>query len=267
MEIRKQKEIEHYDKSAGDWFKTNNGEAQEDVGGFSPVLLKSHKFLRKFLKNKCENKKILDYGCGNGIHSDWLAQYGEQVIGIDLSKNSLEIARKKIEKEGLNNKVKFLVMDCEKMDFPDNYFDIVFNGGTFSSLDLLKVFPEINRVLKPDGFLIGIETLGHNPFTNFKRKINKLTKKRTKWAVEHIFKIKDLKLAKKYFNKTESRFFHLISWIAFPFLNLPGGKILLGILETIDELLIFIFPFIKRYCFKIVFIFSQPKKIKEGEKK
>jgi len=113
--------------------------------------------------------------------------------------------------------------------------------------------------LKPEGFLIGIETLGHNPLTNLKRNFNKERGKRTKWATSHIFKIKDLRLAEEYFDKIETHFFHLVSWIAFPFLNLTGGKILLNLLEKIDYFLIFLFPFLKRYSFKIVFIFSEPR--------
>jgi len=251
MEERKQKEIEHYDSQL-------NVE-QGDFEGFNPILLGSHKFLRNFLRDKCQDKKILDYGCGNGINTVWLAKYKGEVVGIDLSEKSLDVAKERIKEQGLESMVKFLPIDCENMTFPDNYFDIIFDGGTFSSLDLNKAFPELKRVLKPHGFLIGIETLGHNPFTNFKRKINKLFGKRTKWASEHIFKMKDLKEAKKYFQKKETHFFHLISWIAFPFLKLPGGKILLRILEKIDSFFLFIFPFLKRYSFKIVFIFSQPK--------
>lgn len=252
MEVRKQKEIEYYDKQSG----CHEG----DFEGFAPILLESFRFLQDFLKDKCQGKKILDYGCGNGIHSVWLAQYGARVVGIDLSKNSLEVAKKRIRKQGLDNKVEFLLMDCENMNFPDNYFDIIFDGGTFSSLDIKKVFPELRRILKPGGFLIGIETFGHNPFTNFKRRINKLIGKRTKWAAEHIIKMNDLKEAERYFSKIEIHFFHPISWIAFPFLNMPGGKLLLKIFEKIDRLLLYI-PFLKRFAFKVVFVLSQNEKI------
>jgi len=148
-------------------------------------------------------------------------------------------------------------MDCEKMGFPDNYFDIIFDGGTFSSIDLDKAYLELERILKPQGFLLGIETFGHNPFTNLKRKINKLIGKRTGWAAEHIFKTKDLEEAKKYFNKIEVHYFHLISWLVFPFLNLPGGKAFLKLLEFIDGVLLKI-PFLRKYAFKVVFIFSCP---------
>lgn len=261
MEERKQKEIEYYDKKAEDFSKTPSEKGQRgNFEGFNPFILRSYEFLQNFLKNKCKNKKLLDYGCGNGIHSVWLAKYGAEVVGIDLSKYSLQIARERLEKEAGNSKAEFLLMDCENLDFSDNSFDIVFDGGTFSSLDLKKVYSETSRVLKPNGFLIGIETLGHNPLTNFKRKINKITGKRTEWAVNHIFQIHDLKQAEEYFNNIEAYFFHFISWFAFPFLNLPGGRILLKLLEKIDYFLISLFPFLRKYSFKIVFILSEPKK-------
>jgi len=257
MEERKNKEIEYYDKRAEESLREKKGQ-QVDFEGFSPNLLSSYNFLYQFVKKNCRGKKVLDYGCGNGIHSVFPARCGAEVVGIDLSKKSLEIAKEKIKREKIEDKVKFLLMDCEKIEFPENYFDIIFDGGTFSSIDLKKAYPELSRVLKPQGFLIGIETFGHNPFTNFKRKINKLLRKRTDWATEHIFKIKDLKEAEKYFNKVEVHCFHLISWLAFPFLNASAGKILLKILEVIERPLLNVF-FLKKYSFKIVFIFSEPR--------
>jgi len=254
MENRKKIEIEYYDKRAEERLekdKRKNGDFEE----FEPFLLSSFKFVYDFLKDKCANKKVLDYGCGDGVHSVWLAELGAELKAIDLSENSLQIAKERV---GTRN-AEFLKMDCEKMEFSDNSFDIIFDGGTFSSLDLNKVFPELARVLKPKGFLIGVETFGHNPFTNLKRKINKITKKRTGWAVSHIVKNKDLKMAKEYFGKVEVYYFHLISWIAFPFLKFFGVKSFLKLLEKIDKLLLYIFPFLKNYCFKIVFIMSEPK--------
>jgi len=191
MEKRKQKEIEYYDKEA----EQSSDEAKESGsrGGFNPFSLSSYNFLKEFLKNKCQGKQILDYGCGTGVHSVWLAEYGVKVTGIDLSTKSLVAAKERIKKTRRDDNIEFLIMDCEKMDFADNSFDIIFDGGTFSSIDLNKAYPELSRVLKPEGFLIGIETFGHNPFTNFKRRINKLMGKRTGWAAEHIFKTNDLK--------------------------------------------------------------------------
>jgi len=261
MELRKQKEIEYYDKKAQEWLESGSKKIEErDFEGFQSNLLSSLSFCYQWLAKNCQNKKVLDYGCGNGVHSIFPAKMGaKKVIGIDLSEKSLEIAKENTKREGLAERAEFILMDCEKMDFSDNSFDLIFDGGTFSSLDLKKALPELARVLKPEGYLLGIETFGHNPFTNLKRKINKITGKRTEWATGHIFQMKDLELVKNYFNKIETRFFHLISWVVFPFLGLPSGSLLLRLLEAIDKILLKI-PFLRKYAFKVVFIFSQPQK-------
>jgi len=261
MEDRKKTEIEYYDRRAEDWLRDDSGkEEKTDFEGFDPNVLSSYAFCYEFLKDKCKGQRVLDYGCGNGIHSIYPAKHGaKMVIGIDLSEASLKIARERAEEEGVSEKIEYVLMDCEKTEFPDNFFDIIFDGGTFSSLDLKKAFPELARVLKPDGFLIGIETFGHNPFTNFKRKINELTGKRTKWAASHIFKNNDLRDAKEYFDQVDAGFFHLVSWLAFPFLSWPGGVPFLKLLEIMDKMLVRA-PFLRKYSFKVVFVFSNPKK-------
>ncbi len=260
MELRKRKEIEYYDKKAEELLKENAKTGEGDFEGFNPAILSSFAFCYQWLRKNCRNKIILDYGCGNGVHSAFPVKNGAaKVVGIDLSEKSLEIAKEKAKKEGVEDKIEFIQMDCEKMDFPDDSFDIIFDGGTFSSIDLNRAFPELSRVLKPEGFLLGIETFGHNPFTNLKRKINRITGRRTGWAADHIMKTEDLENAKNYFGKTEIHYFHLISWLAFPFIGLPGGNLLLKLLEIKDGILLKI-PFLRKYAFKTVFIFSDPKK-------
>jgi len=259
MEERKQKEIEYYDKKAENVLKEQSEEMVfGDFEGFKPQDLSSFKFLYKLLGNYCNDKLILDYGCGNGVHSAFSLKAGaKKVIAIDLSEKSLEIARNRLRKEGLKEKIEFRKMDCENTEFPDSYFDLVLDAGTFSSLDSKKAFSEITRVLKKEGVLIGIETFGHNPLTNLKRK---LSQKRTAWAQSHIFKKSDIELAKDYFSNVQVYYFHLISWLAFPLLNLPGGKLILRLLEGVDRAL-FLLPFLRSFAFKVVFIFSNAKKI------
>jgi len=254
MEERKRKEIEHYDIQA------DNLSKKGDFEGFDPLSLSSFNFCYKLLEKNCQGKVVLDYGCGNGLHSIFPVKAGaKKLIGIDLSEKSLKIARERAKTEGVADKTEFLKMDCEKLEFPDNYFDIVLDGGTFSSLDLNRVFPELVRVLKPGGLVIGIETFGHNPIANLKRKINKATGRRTSWAESHILQQKDLATSKAYFNKTEVYYFHIVSFLLFPFLGLPGAKVLLKLFEKIDGFL-FSFPFLRKYAFKVVFIFNGPKK-------
>jgi len=248
MEERKKEEIKYYNKKADRSF-SQDVRSETDFEGFTPKALSSYSYCYHLANKYCVSKKVLDYGCGNGVHSSFLNKVSKELIGIDLSKNSLEIAKKRAGED-----VKFLVMDCEKMDFPNDSFDIVFDGGTFSSLDINKALPEIKRVLKPGGYLIGIETFGHNPIANLKRKINVKRGKRTVWAASHIIKNKDLRLMKELFTEEEVKFFHLISFIAIP---LIGTKLhfLLKFLEAIDRILLKV-SFFEKYSFKVVFAFK-----------
>ena len=256
----KLKEIAYYDHCAREQLaKHSHVQAGVDFEGFNPLVLKSFRFCYELVERYSRNKRILDYGCGNGIHAVFLAKIGREVVGVDLSKPSLELAHQRMKGTGLQKKTSFLVMDCEHMDFPKNSFDVAFDGGTMYALNLEKAFPEVARVLKPEGIFIGIETLGHNPFTNIKRKINYMRGKRTAWALEHIFQMRDIEKAQQYFERVEPYFFHLLSWVAFPFLFLPGGKILLWLFELIEQPLLRM-PWLKKYAFKVVLVCSIPKR-------
>ena len=244
-EERKQKEVEHYDKLAREWRKEHEKENEwkTDIENYDINLFLSYQFLKKLVKeNTKAGMKFLDYGCGHGMHTILPAKLSAEVYGIDLSEESLKIAQERAEKEGVADKIKFLKMDAEKLEFPDNYFDVVFDGGTFSSIDINKAYSEIGRVLKPGGKLIGIETFGHNPLANFKRWLNRITGKRTGWAASHIMKIKDLNSAREYFAETKSYYFHFLSMFIFPFRRLPGGSLLFRILDRIDSLILKILP-------------------------
>jgi len=257
MEKRKEKEIAHYDKLAEKWQNQHlNKNLQVDIEDYDVNIFSSYRFCKKWIKNNIKpGIKFLDYGCGHGMYSVLPAKLGAEVYAIDLSGESLKIAEQRIKKQKCGN-IKFIKMDCEFLKFPDNYFDLIWNSGTFSSLDIKRAFPELSRVLKPNGKLIGVETFGHNPLTNFKRWINKKRGIRTSWATEHIIKNKNLKFAKEYFNIEKIYYFHLLSMLAFPFRNISGGKTLFKFLDQIDHILLKIL-WLKRYAFKIVFIFSK----------
>ncbi len=64
-------------------------------------------------------------------------------------------------------------MACEHM-FDDNCFDLIFDFGTLSNLDQSIAANELERVLKPGGTFIFIETLGHHPIGNINRYIKML---------------------------------------------------------------------------------------------
>ena len=101
---------------------------------------------------------ILDVGTGTGIIALEVAKKlhnNGKVVGIDLSDGMLATANAKAESRGLTNKVDFLKMDAEKLQFPDNHFNAAL------SLYALRHFPnpsasveEILRVLKPGAHFV-----------------------------------------------------------------------------------------------------------------
>lgn len=80
------------------------------------------------------------------------------IIGIDISEGMLEIGRKKVAAQGLQNTIELLKGDSETISFPDRSFDAVtvaFGVRNFQNLE--KGLSEILRVLKPGGRLVVLE--------------------------------------------------------------------------------------------------------------
>ena len=188
-----------------------------------------------------------------------MAKSGSEVTGIDISDVSIEVAKERAIHEGVDKQTRFLVMNCEALEFDNDSFDIVFNSGTLAYLDLQKALFEIVRVLKPDGVFLGIDTLGHNPLLNLNRKIKRKRNLRSQWAVDHILRMNDLELVERYFGKAEFKFFNLATLAAVPFSKLPGFDFVLGLLKAMDAVLLKL-PFLKKGAFKVVFLCRQPNK-------
>ena len=99
-----------------------------------------------------DNIKILDVGCGTGDSLIYLYNKNQKLklFGIDISKNMLKIARKK-----LGNKAILKFSDVEKIQFENNFFDYVINTEAFHHFpNPNKAIKEMSRVLKKKGKLI-----------------------------------------------------------------------------------------------------------------
>lgn len=80
------------------------------------------------LANSCQidnNSRVVDIACGKGTSAVYLAQkYGCQVIGIDISEDSVAHAADLARRKGLESKVSFRVGNALNMPFMDNEFDV-----------------------------------------------------------------------------------------------------------------------------------------------
>ena len=201
---------------------------------------------------------ILDYGCGNGMRTRKFAQHGWQLCGIDISEESIRIARRNSAKEGLL--AEYYIMDGENMSFPDNKFDLIVDYGAFSSVDMKKAVPDLLRVLKPSGTIISIETLGHNPIFNMKRKLNVLHGIRTSWSANHIMKLSDWAKLKNNFTIYKIKFFGVTTVLIAPLIWCLPRRLqnnLITCCEKIDNHLLKS-AMIKPWAFKTVVQLSKP---------
>lgn len=263
MELHSHIESLHYDEKAT---KISNLKSYYDTLNSNynnGTFRESHKFWKLSVTNFLSQKKtgtILDYGCGTGIHSVSYADKNWFVYGIDISEKSIFAATELSEIFSKESYSQYMVMDCQKLDFSDNTFDVILDYGTFSSLDIKKALPEIIRVLKPDGVVFCIETFGHNPVTNLNRNLNVLRGKRTKWAQSHILKSIDWRWIQSLFHETSFFYFAVILPLASPLISLFPKIVKLHILTFFEKLDSFFVKVIKLWAFKTVVVLRNPKK-------
>ncbi len=100
--------------------------------------------------DQAQNLRVLEIGCGLGTDGAQFAKAGADYTGIDLTDAAVELAQKRFELFNLPGT--FRVADAERLDFPDNTFDLVYSHGVLHHTpDTAGAIKEVHRVLKPGG--------------------------------------------------------------------------------------------------------------------
>jgi 2-polyprenyl-3-methyl-5-hydroxy-6-metoxy-1,4-benzoquinol methylase len=129
----------------------------------------AHLSIYNFAKELVRHKVVLDAGCGSGYGTYYLATHGaKDVCGIDIGEEAISFARGNYRAQNL----KYMQMDCEKIDLNRQFFDVVFSSNMIEHLDNYRLFLNgVRRVLKRKGIFIlatpplyGSEPLEDNPF-------------------------------------------------------------------------------------------------------
>lgn len=115
--------------------------------------------------SKNPGEKILEIGFGTGATMVWMAQkfVGTVFYGVDVSGQMLKKAQSRLRFCGVQHRCQLsLVSPGTPLPFPDEFFDTVYAESVLGILEgthLVKMFGEINRVLKPGGQLAFNETI------------------------------------------------------------------------------------------------------------
>ena len=122
---------------------------------------------------------ILDLGCGPGLYTEIFAEKGHKVTGIDISKNSIEYAKKSAENKKLD--ITYLNSSYLEVDLKSDKYDLVVliytDLGVLTPTERESLLEMIFRILKKGGTFI---------FDVLKdREIEKKTSPKT-WEVSNI---------------------------------------------------------------------------------
>ena len=114
---------------------------------------KLHMICRKLRLKPGE--RLLDIGCGWGALICHAARhYGVHATGVTLAAEQADLAREKIGRLGLQDRVDVVLRDCAKME---GQFDKISSIGMFEQVGIANYatyFSSVNRLLKPGGLYL-----------------------------------------------------------------------------------------------------------------
>ncbi|KAH0543699.1 Delta(24)-sterol C-methyltransferase [Glutinoglossum americanum] len=115
-----------------------------------------------------DGMSVLDVGCGVGGPAREIAKFaGVNITGLNNNDYQIERATRYAQMDGLGDRLKFVKGDFMQMSFPDKNFDAVYAiEATVHAPDLVGVYSEIFRVLKPGGVFGVYEWLMTDKYDN-----------------------------------------------------------------------------------------------------
>lgn len=159
----KRQTIATYDKSAAE-----HAQKFDDIGARVEDIKKAFSYIHK------SNPKTIELGCGNGRDAKEIIKQTNDYLGIDLSREMLQIARQNIPEAN------FELADIETFQFPKGV-DVIFSFASLLHSDkesVRKILERASLALNPGGvFFISLkygqyhqETIdkeGHGPKTYY----------------------------------------------------------------------------------------------------
>ena len=159
------------------------------------------------------NKKLLDYGAGDGWHAVCFAKADAKVWAIDISQESVGLIEATARANGVGNLIIAEVRNAYATGFDDNMFDLIYGGGILHHMDIEVAANEIRRILKPEGTAVFFEPIRQTGIMDFVKKIVLRVLKRDKAEEtenETPLTIERLNLLKSSFGEMNFRFYNVL---------------------------------------------------------
>lgn len=111
-----------------------------------------------------EGKRVLDYGCGTGDLGCELGLCGADVVGCDVSPESIKLARRRAELHSVADHVQCEVSQAGHLEYESGTFDIVVGSAVLHHLhtELETIYAEVDRVLRRPGVAYFLEPVANS---------------------------------------------------------------------------------------------------------
>ncbi|MFB4159718.1 class I SAM-dependent methyltransferase [Geomicrobium sp. JSM 1781026] len=131
-------------------------EAFEDLSRLAPGSDSSTSKVATLVKKSTNNMKILDIGCGNGVHTLLLADLypNARIIAVDTHQPYIDELLCRVERLGLEERIQVHNQSMLALDFPHEYFDLIWAEGSIYIIGFQQGLSEWKALLKPGGQLV-----------------------------------------------------------------------------------------------------------------
>lgn len=103
---------------------------------------------------------VLDFACGAGVTTAWLAQRGARATGLDITPEAIDVAREAARLLGLD--AEFMASPLEEFR-PEGQFDSIVGRYALHHVDVAATARLLGTLLAPGGRAVFVETMASNP--------------------------------------------------------------------------------------------------------
>ena len=254
-EERQQHEAAHFDDVAAQWSDA------ELVVRRDPQLGRKL-FQRLGLDGELAGKRVLDCGCGPGTMAVSLALNGATVTAIDVSPASVALALRRAAVNCVEDRVQARVMNLERLELPDEQFDLVVGSMILHHVDVESAGREIRRVLKRGGYATFEENSASNPLLMLARAVfpGRMGIPKHSDGLEYPLTNQEIELLDQIFEGRCRRLFR-----DFLFFRLVDGYVFRGrsavmsrLMLTLDQAAYRLLPGVRKYSYYQVLVMQRP---------
>jgi ubiquinone/menaquinone biosynthesis C-methylase UbiE len=248
MKNDKKTEYLRYDARAKSLLLSGNNafESEPSFGSLAcpPILRTPYLYYEQCIRQHIsKDQDVLELGSGTGTHTYALTQSGARIVASDISSHALKVLAQRIK--GVTTQV----ADMESLPFEDSSFDVVTCAGGLSYGDPALVDAEIQRVLRPGGVFICVDSLNHNPIYRLNRWLHYKRGERTKSTLLYMPTMERIQSISRGFESMEVRYFGAVSYMMPVLAHIVGQSRAAQFSDFVDHLV-----HVRRAAFKFVLV-------------